>query len=53
MEPVNLTSKTELPNYSELIRLDPGEESRYAKIMGAIPNEESDEEFAKAVDELS
>jgi hypothetical protein len=34
-------------------RLRPGEKSVYATICGAIPAEESDEEFAAAVEEFS
>ena len=34
-------------------RLRPGEKSAYAAILGAIPTEESDEEFAAAVEALS
>jgi len=35
------------------IRVRPGERSPYARIFGSIPAEESDEEFAAAVAELS
>ncbi len=35
------------------VRLRPGEPSVYASFLGSIPPEESDEEFAAAVDELS
>ena len=40
-------------NYRKLARLRPGEPSVYARILGSIPAEESDEEFAAAVEELS
>ena len=35
--------------YQEIARLRPGEKSVYAKILGSIPAEESDEEFEAAV----
>ena len=35
------------------MRLRAGEPSVYASLLGSIPPEESDEEFAAAVDELS
>ena len=34
-------------------RLHDGDPSAYAEFLGSIPGEESDEEFAKAVDALS
>ena len=37
----------------KLSRLRPGEPSVYARILGSIPAEESDEEFAAAIEELS
>ncbi|MCK6445337.1 MAG: hypothetical protein L6Q99_03005 [Planctomycetes bacterium] len=40
-------------DYARLARLRPGEKSAYAKILGSIPAEESDEEFARALEELS
>jgi hypothetical protein len=40
-------------DYRKLARLRPGEPSAYARILGSIPAEESDEEFATAVEELS
>ena len=40
-------------DYQKLARLRPGEKSVYAQILGSIPAEESDEEFAAAIDELS
>ena len=36
-----------------IARLRPGEKSAYARILGGIPAEESDEEFAAAVEALS
>ena len=42
-----------LPDYSTLARLRPGEKSPYHRILGSIPGEETDEEFAAAVEELS
>jgi hypothetical protein len=36
-------------DYQEIARLRPGEKSVYAKILGSIPAEESDEEFEAAV----
>lgn len=41
------------PDGRKLVRLRPGEPSVYARILGAIPPEESDEEFATAVEELT
>jgi hypothetical protein len=40
-------------DYRKLGRLLPGEPSVYARILGSIPAEESDEEFSVAVEELS
>ena len=40
-------------DYRKLGRLRPGEPSVYARILGSIPAEESDEAFAAAVEELS
>ena len=40
-------------DYARLARLRPGEPSAYAKILGSIPAEESDEEFPNALEELS
>ncbi|MGA7905053.1 MAG: hypothetical protein WCA06_20670 [Terrimicrobiaceae bacterium] len=40
-------------DYHKLSRLRPGEPSVYARILGSIPAEESDEEFAAAIEELS
>jgi hypothetical protein len=40
-------------DYQKLVRLRPGEKSVYAQLLGSIPAEESDEEFAAAIDELS
>ena len=40
-------------DYRKLVRLKPGEQSVYARILGSIPAEESDEDFAAAVDEMS
>jgi hypothetical protein len=41
------------PDYSPLIRLRPGEKSPFGRILGSIPGEETDEEFAAAVEALS
>ena len=41
------------PDYSVLARLRPGEKSPYDRILGSIPGEETDEEFAAAVEALS
>lgn len=40
-------------DYSTLIRLRPGERSPFSRILGSIPPEETDEEFAAAVEALS
>lgn len=40
-------------DYLEEARLKPGEESPYAAILGVIPAEESDEDFAAAVAALN
>ena len=40
-------------DYQKLVRLRPGEKSVYAQFLGSIPAEESDGEFATAIDELS
>jgi hypothetical protein len=40
-------------DYRKVARLRRGEPSVYARILGSIPAEESDEEFAAAVEELS
>ena len=42
-----------VPDYSSLTRLRPGERSPFNRILGSIPAEESDEEFAAAVEALS
>ena len=42
-----------LRDYSTLARLRPGEPSPFGRILGSIPAEETDEEFAAAVEELS
>lgn len=42
-----------LPDYSALTRLRPGERSPYHRFLGSIPAEETDEEFAAAVEALS
>jgi hypothetical protein len=42
-----------LRDYDSQFRLRPGERSPYSQILGSIPAEESDEEFAAAVEELS
>jgi len=41
------------PDYQTLTRLRPGERSPFNRILGSIPAEESDEEFAAAVEALS
>ena len=40
-------------DFAKLARLRPNEASVYAQVMGSIPGEESDEEFAAAVEEMS
>jgi len=40
-------------DYAKLTRPRPGEPSGFARILGSIPAEESDEEFLKAIEELS
>ncbi len=40
-------------DFSSLIRLRPSEKSPFRRILGSIPAEESDEEFAAAVEALS
>jgi hypothetical protein len=40
-------------DFSQLTRLRPGEKSPYRRIFGVIPAEETDEEFAAAVEALS
>lgn len=40
-------------DYAASARLRPGEKSAYAALRGSVPAEESDEEFAAAVEELS
>lgn len=40
-------------DYRRLARLKPGEPSAYAQILGSIPAEEPDEDFAAAIDALS
>ena len=42
-----------LPDYSSISRLRPGEKSPFSRILGSIPAEESDEEFAAAVEAMS
>jgi hypothetical protein len=42
-----------LRDYDSQIRLRPGERSPYARIFGSIPAEETDEEFAAAVERFS
>ena len=39
-------------DYARLAQLRPGEKSAYARILGSIPAEESDEEFASAIEAL-
>lgn len=41
------------PDYQALARLRPGEKSPFGRILGSIPAEESDEEFAAAVEAFS
>lgn len=38
---------------AQAVRLRPGEPSVYASFLGSIPPEETDDEFAAAVDTLS
>jgi hypothetical protein len=40
-------------DFQRLVRLKPREESAYARILGSIPAEESDEEFRAAVEAMS
>ena len=42
-----------MPDYSSLNRLRPGERSPFNRILASIPAEETDEEFAAAVEALS
>ena len=42
-----------LPDYSSVTPLRPGEKSPFNRILGSIPAEETDEEFAAAVEALS
>lgn len=42
-----------ITDYLAMARLKPGEKPAYAAILGVIPAEESDEEFAAAVADLS
>lgn len=42
-----------LPDYTTLTRLRPGEKSPFLRILGSIPAEETDEEFAAAVEAMS
>jgi hypothetical protein len=41
------------PDYSALARLRPGEKSPFGRILGSIPGEETNAEFAAAVETLS
>ena len=41
------------PEYEALARLRPGEKSPFSRILGSIPAEESDEEFAAAIEAFS
>lgn len=41
------------PDYQVITRLRPGEKSPFGRILGSIPAEESDEEFAAAVEAFS
>ena len=41
------------PDYEAMTRLRPGEKSPFHRILGSIPAEESDEEFAAAVEAFS
>jgi hypothetical protein len=43
----------EAADYDSLLRVRPGERSAYHKIIGVIPAEESDEEFAAAIEAFS
>ena len=49
----NLPEALVLRDCDSQIRLRPGEKSFYARIFGSIPAEESDADFAAAVEELS
>jgi hypothetical protein len=40
-------------NFARVTQVRPGEKSPYAKLLGSIPAEESDEDFAAAVEALS
>lgn len=42
-----------MPDYESMVRLRPGEVSPYRRILGVIPAEGSDEEFARLVEEFS
>ncbi len=41
------------PDYKAMVRLRPGEQSPFNRILGSIPAEESDDEFADAVEAFS
>lgn len=43
----------ELPDYDSVLKVRTGERSAYHRILGVIPAEESDEEFAAAVEAFS
>ena len=49
----HLPSGTVRQDFAKLAQLRPGEKSVYARILGSIPAEESDDEFAAAVEALS
>jgi hypothetical protein len=48
-----LPKSLETPDYESLLRVRPGERSAYHRILGVIPAEESDEEFAAAIEAFS
>ncbi len=49
----DLPKSLAMPNYESLMRARPGEAPPYRRILGVIPAEESDEEFAAAVEAFS
>jgi hypothetical protein len=48
-----LPKSLETPDYGSLLRVRPGERSAYHRVLGVIPAEESDEEFAAAIEAFS
>ena len=49
----HLPTAAAAPDVGRIVRLRPGEESAYSKILGRIPAEETDEEFIAAVEAMS